>query len=57
MADTAHEAVLLSMFYAASSAPPLTDASPVFRRIWVWNIHCSSADVAVRVHGLEDSPI
>lgn len=57
MKNIVHEAILLSMAYDASSAPPSTNAVPAFRRIIARDIQCEGAETAIAIHGLPDSII
>jgi polygalacturonase len=51
------EAILLNMFYGASSAESTSDKPPEFRDIYIKNVTCESAQAAIVVRGLPEQPI
>ncbi|MDO3412381.1 glycoside hydrolase family 28 protein [Saccharibacillus sp. CPCC 101409] len=65
MKDIVHEAVSFHLFYAGVEGSegggdekrPVTEATPVFRRITLRNIRCSGAATALLVNGLPELPL
>jgi polygalacturonase len=57
MADLRREAIVLNMFYGSSTAASRSDAAPVFRNIYIRDVTCESAGVAVAIRGLPEQPI
>jgi polygalacturonase len=57
MAGLRQEAIVLSMFYEASSAPPRSDAAPVFRDVRIRDVTCESAGAALVICGLAEQAI
>jgi polygalacturonase len=51
------EAILLNMFYGASSAESTSQTPPAFRDIHIKNVTCKSAEAAIMVRGLPEQPI
>jgi hypothetical protein len=51
------EAILLNMFYGASSAESASQSPPTFRDIHIKNVRCEGADAAIVVRGLPEQPI
>jgi polygalacturonase len=51
------EAILLNMFYGASSAESASQSPPTFRDIYIKNVRCEGADAAIVVRGLPEQPI
>jgi polygalacturonase len=51
------EAILLNMFYGASSAESTSQTPPVFRDIHIKNVICAGAKSAIVVRGLPEQPI
>jgi polygalacturonase len=51
------EAILLNMFYGASSAESTSQAPPAFRDIYIKNVTCESAEAGVVVRGLPEQPV
>jgi len=51
------EAILLNMFYSASSAESASQTPPVFRDIHIKNVTCESAATGIVVRGLPEQPI
>jgi polygalacturonase len=51
------EAILLNMFYGASSAESTSQTPPVFRNIHIKNVICEGARTAIAVRGLPEQPI
>ena len=51
------EAILLNMFYGASSAESTSETPPEFRDIHIKNVTCDSAQAALVVRGLPEQPI
>jgi len=65
MTDIPHEAILFDMYYNGKAAAdavknpeleklPVTDGTPVFRRIFIQNVACRGADYAVKAQGLPE---
>ncbi len=57
MANLRREAIVLNMFYGSSTAESRSDAAPVFRNIYIRDVTCESAGVAVVIRGLPEQPI
>jgi polygalacturonase len=57
MASLRQEAIVLNMFYGASTAASRSDAPPAFRNIHIRNVTCERAGVAVAIRGLPEQPI
>lgn len=55
--DMQHEVVILNMDYSADRNPAVNERAPLFRNIHLSNITAEGAPVAIRITGLEDSPI
>ena len=51
------EAILLNMFYGASTAPSRSDAPPAFRDVQVRDVACGGAGAGVVIRGLPEQPI
>jgi polygalacturonase len=51
------EAILLNMFYGASSAESTSQTPPKFRDIHIKNVTCESSQAAIVVRGLPEQPI
>lgn len=51
------EAILLNMFYGASTAPSRSDAAPVFRDVVIRDVACDGAGAGVVIRGLPEQPI
>lgn len=52
-----HQAIVVDMFYGASSAPPAGRMPPTFRNIRIQDVTCAGARQAVLLRGLEDPPL
>jgi polygalacturonase len=57
MANLRREAIVLNMFYGSPTAASRSDAAPVFRNIYIRDVTCESAGVAVAIRGLPEQPI
>lgn len=57
MANLRREAIVLNMFYGSSTAASRSDAAPTFRNIYIRDITCESAGMAVAIRGLPEQPI
>lgn len=57
MQDMRYEAIVIDMFYGASSSLPLSDALPSFRNINISNVRCGRAKKAVLLRGLPEKPL
>lgn len=55
--DMQEEVVILNMDYGADRNQAFTAKPPLFRNIHVRNVHADGAPTAIRIAGLEDSPI
>jgi len=55
--DLKYEVVIMNMDYSSDSAPLSNQKPPLFRNITVRNVTGEGAPAAVRIVGLEDSPI
>lgn len=51
------EAILLNMFYGASSAESISQTPPAFRDIHIKNVTCEGAQAAIVLRGLPEKPI
>ncbi len=51
------EAILLNMFYGASSAESTSQIPPTFRDIHIKNVNCDGANAAIVLRGLPEQPI
>jgi polygalacturonase len=51
------EAILLNMFYGASSAESTSQTPPAFREVHIRNVTCESAAAAIVLRGLTEQPI
>jgi polygalacturonase len=51
------EAILLNMFYGASTAPSRSDAAPAFRDVVIRDVDCHGAGAGVVIRGLAEQPI
>jgi polygalacturonase len=51
------EAILLNMFYGASSAESTSNTPPAFRDIHIKSVTCESAGAGITVRGLPEQPI
>lgn len=51
------EAILLNMFYGASSAESTSQTPPAFRDIHIKNVSCDGANAAIVLRGLPEQPI
>ncbi len=50
------EAILINMFYAASTVEADVKKAPVFRNIHIKNVTCDEAKQAIKIVGLEEQP-
>jgi polygalacturonase len=57
MANLRREAIVLNMFYGSSTAASRSDAAPTFRNIYIRDVICESAGMAVAIRGLPEQPI
>jgi polygalacturonase len=57
MSDVRREAIVLNMFYGATTIAPQSDTPPLFRNIHIKDIICEGAGVAVSIRGLPEQPI
>lgn len=51
------EAILLNMFYGASTAPSRSDVPPAFRDVQIRDVVCEGAGAGVVIRGLPEQPI
>lgn len=57
MSGLRQEAILLNMFYDASTAPSRSDAPPIFRDVHIRDVVCDGAGAGVVIRGLPEQPI
>jgi len=57
MTDLRRQAIVINMFYGASTAAPRSKTPPVFRNITIRNVTCERVGGAVDIRGLPEQPV
>jgi len=57
MRDIVDEAIVIDMFYEPVPPEPVSERTPVVRRVYIQNITCYGAEQAIKLAGLPEMPI